>query len=160
MVALDGDDRVAAVTSWLPVYRDNIIVGWTLDVMRRAPFGMPGVMEFLIASVALRLKEAGVHLMSLSGVPLATSQHPRGRAQRRPVDTAIAFLGRRLEPAYGFASLLRYKAKFRPRYHSLYLCYRDPLQLPAIGRAIVGAYLPRVTAGEVLSLAKLVTAHR
>ena len=160
MIALDADERVAGVTSWLPVYRDQIVVGWTLDVMRRAAAGMPGVMEFLIASVAIRLREAGLQVMSLSGAPLATSQQATSGSRRRPLDSTLAFLSRRLEPAYGFASLLKYKAKFGPRYQSLYLCYRDPLQLPAIGRAIASAYLPDVTAGEILSLARLVTTNR
>lgn len=159
MIALDADGHVAGVTSWLPVYRDQIVVGWTLDVMRRASGGMPGVMEYLIASVALRLKDEGLRVMSLSGAPLATAQDA-GPDLRRPLDSTLAFLSRRLEPAYGFASLLKYKAKFQPRYQSLYLCYRDPLQLPAIGRAIAGAYLPDVTAGEILSLARLVTTSR
>jgi lysylphosphatidylglycerol synthetase-like protein (DUF2156 family) len=160
MIALDADEHLAGVTSWLPVYRDQIIVGWTLDVMRRAAAGMPGVMEFLIASVAIRLREAGLQVMSLSGAPLATTQHATSDSRRRPLDSTLAFLSRRLEPAYGFASLLKYKAKFGPRYQSLYLCYRDPLQLPAIGRAIASAYLPDVTAGEILSLARFVTTNR
>ena len=33
---------------------------------------MPGIMEFVIASAALHMKEQGAEVMSLSGAPLAT----------------------------------------------------------------------------------------
>ena len=59
-----------------------------------------------------------------------------------------------LEPAYGFASLFRFKGKFRPRYRELTLAYRDPLHLPAIGAAVGRAYLPDASRREILALAR------
>ena len=97
MIALDADERVAGVTSWLPVYRDQIVVGWTLDVMRRTAAGMPGVMGFLIASVAIRLREAGLQVISLSG---AASQPAAGHVRLTPPtpDSTLAFLSRKSSP--------------------------------------------------------------
>ena len=51
-------------------------------------------------------------------------------------------VGRALEPVYGFRSLATFKSRFKPDYRTLYLYYQDPLQLPAMGRALSRAYLP------------------
>ena len=153
MLAIGGDGRIHGITSWLPNYRDGVIIGWTLDFMRRGQNSVNGVMEFLIGSAALHMKEAGNELMSLSGVPLArkpktTSAAPAPTALTRLLD----FLAKRLEPAYGFSSLMFFKAKFNPRYETLYMAYPDPLALPAIAVAVSRAYLPNVSARKVLSL--------
>lgn len=64
----------------------------------------------------------------------------------------LAFIGRALEPVYGFRSLFAFKSKFGPRYVPLYLCYEDPASLPAIGQAITRAYAPDVRAADVWKL--------
>jgi lysylphosphatidylglycerol synthetase-like protein (DUF2156 family) len=141
LVAVDGDRTVHGVTSWLPVRRDGVTVGWTLDFMRRRGEGFRGVMEFLIASAALHAQDEGAEFLSLSGAPLARLD--RGEpadALQRLLDVA----GRSLEPVYGFRSLLAFKAKFQPEYRPLYLAYPDPTALPRIGTAIGRAYLPDV----------------
>ena len=82
LYAVDADGRVLGVTSWLPTWRDGRIVGWTLDFMRHRPDSPNGVMEFLIARMAERLRDEGrdegkaspgqtVEFMSLSAAPLA-----------------------------------------------------------------------------------------
>lgn len=142
LLAIDDAGTVQAVTSWMPVHRDGDIVGWTLDFMRRRPDSMNGVMEFLIASAAMRMQQQGVEIMSLSAAPLAMSQDTgdSGRTQR-----LLAFLARVLEPAYGFSSLLTFKQKFRPEFHPLLMAYPDRLALPAIGFALARAYLPSMS---------------
>jgi len=159
MLAIDGDGRLHGITSWLPNYRDGVVIGWTLDFMRRAENSVNGVMEFLIGSAALHMKEAGNAVMSLSGVPLA--RKPEG-ATLEPAETTPAastaltrlldFLAKRLEPAYGFTSLMFFKAKFNPHYETLYMAYPDPVALPAIAVAVGRAYLPDVSARKVLSM--------
>ena len=73
-LALGADGKVHGVTSWMPVYGgDDQIVGWTLDLMRRADGGFRATMEFLIASSCLYFKEQGASYLSLSGAPLAKS---------------------------------------------------------------------------------------
>jgi lysylphosphatidylglycerol synthetase-like protein (DUF2156 family) len=137
LIAIDGDGRVEAVTSWLPSWRDGAVVGWTLDFMRRRPDGMNGVMEFLIASMALRAKEDGIEFVSLSVAPLAVSDDDSGELPR-----ALGTLARVLEPAYGFKSLAAFKEKFQPSLRPLVVAYPDPIALPGIGVAIARAYLP------------------
>ena len=170
MLAIDGDGRVHGITSWLPNYRDGVVIGWTLDFMRRGENSVNGVMEFLIGSAALHMKEAGNSMMSLSGVPLARKPESAAKsgvgddgtaadvtvAPEAPASTTLTrlldFLAKRLEPAYGFSSLMFFKAKFNPRYETLYMAYPDPVALPAIAIAVGRAYLPDVSARKALSM--------
>lgn len=137
-LAVDADGQVQGVTSWLPVYEDGRLVSWTLDFMRRRGDAFPGVMEFLIASAVQELRSS-VEVISLSGSPLANDA-----AASKPEGLAgiLDVVGRALEPVYGFRSLATFKSRFKPDYRTLYLYYQDPLQLPAIGRALSRAYLP------------------
>jgi len=159
MLALGPDGRIQAVTSWLPSYRDGKVVGWTIDFMRRTDDSMNGVMEFLIASAALHMKETGAEVLSLSGAPLATKPLPAGETAPEPtVMTRLSeFLAKTLEPAYGFSSLFRFKAKFNPTYETISMAYPDPLALPAIGIAVGRAYLPEVSPKEAIALVKTLT---
>lgn len=150
MLAIGADGELQAVTSWLPVWEGGEPVGWTLDFMRRADSAMPGVMEFLLASAALRMQGQGLALMSLSGAPLAQT----GEQTDGAMSALLAWLGRVLEPAYGFRSLLAFKAKFNPEFSPLLMAYPDAGRLPAISLALARAYLPHVSAGEYLALAR------
>ncbi|MGX5696151.1 rhomboid family intramembrane serine protease [Agromyces soli] len=156
MLAVGPDGRMQAITSWLPVYRDGEVIGWTIDFMRRTDASMNGVMEFLIASAALHMKETGAEVLSLSGAPLATK--PLVDGEEPPAPTAMTglleWLGKTLEPAYGFSSLFRFKAKFNPEYETISMAYPDPLALPAIGIAIGKAYLPEVSPKEAVALVR------
>ena len=154
LVALDEQNRLHGVTSWLPSYRDGEPVGWTLDFMRRSHDGFRGVMEFLIASAALGFKEEGAEFLSLSGAPLARID--RGE-QPVPLQRLLDIAGQALEPVYGFRSLLAFKAKFQPAYEPLYMAYPDPAQLALIGTAIGKAYLPHTTPAQLIRLSRQFT---
>ena len=169
-LAVDAEGRVQGVTSWLPVFDGGRLVSWTLDFMRRRGDAFPGVMEFLIASAVQELRST-VEVISLSGSPLAkdpsrgaaqgptpdTGQDPRQDPRQDTANLAdvagndagseglagiLDVVGRALEPVYGFRSLATFKSRFKPEYRTLYLYYQDPLQLPAMGRALSRAYLP------------------
>jgi lysylphosphatidylglycerol synthetase-like protein (DUF2156 family) len=141
MIALDAEDRVHAYTSWLPVYRDGVVVGYTNDLMRRRPDGIHGAMEFAIAEVITRLREDGIGMLSLSAAPLARV----GSGDADGLDDLLDRLSRRLEPAYGFRSLLDFKRKFQPELRPLLIAYPDATALPEIGIALVRAYLPSLS---------------
>lgn len=153
LVALGGDGTVLAVTSWLPAYRAGQVVGWTLDVMRRAPDAPNGVMEFLVASAVDRMRADGAERLSLSAAPLASSAEPQG-AGRSGVESFLDVVGGALEPVYGFRSLLRFKAKFGPDLHPLVMAYPDPVALPTIGVAIVRTYLPGLSLRQAVAIVR------
>jgi len=152
LVALDPEGTVLAVTSWLPSHRAGRVVGWTLDVMRRTGAAPNGVMEFLVASAAQRMREDDVERLSLSAAPLA--QSAEGAPAGEGVQDLLDLVGGVLEPVYGFRSLLRFKAKFGPELHPLVLAYPDPVALPAIGVAVVRAYLPDLSLRQAVALVR------
>ncbi|CCH30954.1 bifunctional lysylphosphatidylglycerol flippase/synthetase MprF [Saccharothrix espanaensis] len=147
-LAIDGTGSVHGVTSWLPVFGPGGQVrGWTLDVMRRRTDGFRPVMEFMIASACLELRERGARFVSLSGAPLARG----GSADLEGVDRVLDKLGGAMEPLYGFRSLHAFKAKFSPRYEPVHLAYRDEADLPRIGLALLRAYLPDASTRQILA---------
>lgn len=156
-VAVDDDGLVHGVTSWLPVFRDGSISGWTLDFMRRRTTGFKGVMEFLIASAVTHFKEQ-VPRISLSGSPLANAGTGSDEGDRSSLDRVLALLGNALEPMYGFKSLAAFKSRFQPEHRTLYMYYQDPLALPSIGLAVGSAYLPGLSPAQSAGLLRTMVA--
>ncbi|MFT4306893.1 MAG: DUF2156 domain-containing protein [Microbacterium sp.] len=154
LLAVDAVGRIQVVTSWMPSWRDGIQVGWTLDFMRRRADGPNGLMEFVIAKAALSGKMIGLEVLSLSGAPLALKPGEEPSAEPTVLTSLLAWMAQALEPAYGFASLFRFKSKFRPEYRTIHLAYADPVTLPRIGVAVGRAYLPDASARDVLALAR------
>lgn len=153
MIAVDESGRIEGVTSWLPSFREGVVIGWTLDFMRRRPDGINGVMEFLIAAAAEKMREDSIEFMSLSAAPLA---HTAGAGDEAAsgMDRILDYLSSSLEPVYGFRSLLKFKRKFQPEFHSLLMAYPDAVALPAIGLALARAYLPTVSVAQAAQLVR------
>ena len=167
LYAIDAEGTVLGVTSWLPTWRDGRIIGWTLDFMRHRTDSPNGIMEFLIARMAERLRDEGlehpecaVEFMSLSAAPLAGMNPQRDNADETGhMDTGTVMLQHALqivadwmEPAYGFHSLFNFKRKFQPTEEPVYICYPDPAVLAQIGLAVVRAYVPSLTAKEAMGM--------
>ncbi len=173
LLAIDSSGIVQGVTSWLPTYRDGVVVGWTLDFMRHRPDSPNGIMEFLIARMAERLRDQGidspenaVSFMSLSTAPLAglddgesdktasdktdESTHPNADI----VSHALSLVSDMLEPAYGFRSLYAFKGKFHPVPDPVYVCIPDVTRMPALAFAVMEAYVPSLDAAEALHVAR------
>jgi lysylphosphatidylglycerol synthetase-like protein (DUF2156 family) len=159
MLAVDAEGTIVAVTSWLPLYAAGAdgpapsVCGYTLDFMRRRPDAANGTMEFVIAAAVEQAKSDGIELLSLSGAPLANATPESSDAVRSSaVAPLLDYVGRSLEPAYGFRSLLNFKKKFQPQFVPLWLIYPDATDLPAVGAAIARCYLPQLS---VLQLSRL-----
>jgi len=155
-LAVDAEGTIHGVTSWLPVYGPGgadgpVVVGWTLDVMRRRGDGFRAVVEYLIASACLTFRAEGARFLSLSGAPLART----GEAEGADVlDRVLDRMGELLEPYYGFRSLHAFKAKFKPRYAPMFLVYRDEADLPRVGLGIGRAYLPHAGVRDLVALVR------
>ncbi|BDR55012.1 membrane protein [Bombiscardovia apis] len=158
LYAIDAEGTVLGVTSWMPTYREGKVVGWTLDFMRHRTDAPNGIMEFLIARMAERLRDEGeVEFMSLSAAPLAGMNPERdnqGETTPQILQHALQLVADLMEPAYGFKSLFFFKKKFQPSEHPVYICYPDPAQLVQIGLAVVQAYLPDLKASQALDALK------
>lgn len=140
-LAISPAGDVDGFLSWLPVYGEGWVRGWTLDLMRRRDGGFGPVMEYLIGSSAQQFSAEGAEVLSLSGAPLAHEYPPDAGA----IADLQARMATMLEPVYGFASLHRFKQKFHPRYETMYLLYRDEADLTRIGAALTRAFLPHAT---------------
>jgi lysylphosphatidylglycerol synthetase-like protein (DUF2156 family) len=151
MLAIDADGNLQGVTSWLPAFRDGALVGWTLDFMRRRAGSINGIMEFVIARAAERMRADGIEFMSLSAAPLA---HTQSAEASGATERFLASLSGSLEPVYGFRSLLKFKLKFQPDRRRLLMAYPDPVALPRIGFALVRAYLPGLSVRQVARIVR------
>ena len=142
-LATGADGTIEGFTSWMPVSENGEVVGWTLDLMRRREHGFRPVMEFLIGASARQFHEEGYQFMSLSAAPLAKAPDSLGgSSDQELMQKLLDFLGDQLEPYYGFQSLFRFKEKFQPEHHPMYLVYPDETALAEIGLAVMRAYLP------------------
>lgn len=152
LLAVDESEVLHGVTSWLPVYQQGQLVGYTLDFMRRDRGGFRAVMEFLLAEALVQAVSEGLEWVSLSGAPLA-----KGNGQANPslLDTLLSKAGNSIEPLYGFQSLANSKYKFHPHHQGWYLAYADELALGAIALAVVSCYLPSLRATDTLNTVKL-----
>lgn len=148
LLAEDADGQVVAATSWLPTCRDGRVVGWTLDFMRRHPESPNGIMEFLIARMAERLRDEGeAEFMSLSAAPLA-GLDPDDPA---PLTRLLTVLSTVLEPLYGFHSLFLFKRKFQPTEREIHVVYPDASVLTAAGLAVAHAYVPDMRLDQLVN---------
>ncbi|GAA4372857.1 DUF2156 domain-containing protein [Paeniglutamicibacter cryotolerans] len=165
LIALDRDGTLHGLTSWMPVYAQGEVTGWTLDFMRRRRDGFRPTMEFLIASAALGFQSQGYAFASLSGAPLASAVPVGEVSQGAPgrdvvLERLLEWLGDTLEPVYGFRSLLAFKAKFAPQYVPMYMLYPDSASLPAIGSAVTRAYLGEVSVGQSMGVLRKLMRRR
>ncbi|MDD7384127.1 MAG: DUF2156 domain-containing protein [Actinomycetaceae bacterium] len=154
LLAVGPDERLHAVTSWLPVYQEGSLVGYTLDVMRRDSRGFRSSIEFLLGEIVPVAVQMGIEWVSLSGAPLAPS-HDEQESQTNVVQQALQKTGTMMEPLYGFRALAASKEKFCPTHGGWYLKYRDELSLGSIGLAVVACYLPRISGREARRAAML-----
>lgn len=165
LYAIDGEGTVQAVTSWLPVYREGRVIGWTLDFMRHRQDAINGIMEFLIARMAERLRDGqsnnpngpaadprmrDIEFLSLSAAPLSGIRPIEGKSAS--LTHILQMTANMLEPAYGFRSLLFFKKKFQPAENHVYIAYPDSSRLPQLALAVTRAYLPDMKIRDVMSL--------
>lgn len=134
VAAVDERGRVHAFITLLPTYADG---GMALDLMRRAPEAVPGVMELLLARAAELLRAWGYSYFSLGVAPLAGV----GGSENGLAGRVLAYLSRRFDGIYHYHSLQRFKDKFAPRWEDRYLLYPHPLALPAVLYALARVHM-------------------
>lgn len=143
LLAVDEEGAIHGVTSWLPVRENGVLVGYTLDVMRRRDDGFRGVIELLVSEAMIIAAGQGCGWISLSGAPLAMQPEDPSA-----LDTLLERVGQELEPLYGFRSLAASKRKFQPEEQEWVLGFDDELALPSIGLAVANAYVPELGAND------------
>ena len=139
-LAVDCDGRILAVTSWHAVRRNGSVAGRTLETISRSKDSFNGVLDFLIGEAIHHFKQQGVQIVSLSGIPLLRSDPSSPDIRQRLKSKAVKIAKARLEPFYGFEGLRRFKQKFEPELHSLYLVYPNRSDLVKVAVALLWAY--------------------
>jgi phosphatidylglycerol lysyltransferase len=139
-LAIAASGRLEGFVTWLPV---PLRKAWTLDLMRRRPDSITGVMEALIGRSIQEAAKRGVAELSLGVAPRAINAeggHVVGRAER------AMYWG--LDRFQRSRTLQRFKAKFGPRWEDSFLAVTGSAVLPEVLVALVRAHLP-TAAGSV-----------
>jgi lysyl-tRNA synthetase class 2 len=116
--------------------------GLSLDAMRRDAVGPNGVNERLIVETVLWARDHGIREVSLNFA--AFKGLIEEDADLGPLESAQAWLIKRLNPYFQIQSLLTFNAKFNPRWVPRYLVYRTLTDLASISVAALSAeaFLP------------------
>jgi lysyl-tRNA synthetase class 2 len=129
VIARDADGRVRVFLHFVPVYGRSAV---SLAFMRRDRDTPNGVSDFLVVEAARLLGEHGVEELSLNFAAF-------GRWLREPanaLERAAARLLRVGDRWFQLERLMRFNAKFQPRWQPRYLLFAGPAQLP---RVVLGA---------------------
>ena len=125
-------------------------LGLSLDAMRREKRGPNGVNERMIVDVLAWARGQGVEVLSLN-FAFFRAWLDEG-AELSKLQGLEAWFVRRANPYFQIESLLRFNAKFHPRWVARHLAYRSIGELAPVGLAAMSAeaFLPfaRTRSGE------------
>ena len=128
VAARDGDGRIRAFIHFVPTYGRAAM---SLSFMRRDRDTPNGLMEFVVVRAIELLGERGVEEISLNFAAFARwLSAPTGRVERT-LGRAVSLAN----PFFQIESLLRFNAKFGPRWEPRYLIYQHRRRLPRVGVA-------------------------
>ncbi|HLZ94978.1 MAG TPA: phosphatidylglycerol lysyltransferase domain-containing protein [Candidatus Dormibacteraeota bacterium] len=133
-LALDPGGVLHGFVSWLPVPARK---AWTLDLMRRRPDGVPGVMEALIAASIQEAAARGIGEVSLGLAPLSLEGASGDRAYRALKDVYAG-----IDRFRRSRSLRHFKAKFLPEWEGRYVAVSSAPAVPEVLLALLLVHLP------------------
>lgn len=129
-VVFDSSDKAAAFLNLVPSYDPSLA---TVDLMRRTPEHVNGLMDYLFAKVFLDLKSRGIHRFSLGMAPLSGCDD--GTVANHD-EKAVYWAIRRMPFLFHADSLRRFKAKYATSWKPLYAVYESRLDLPRLALAL------------------------
>ena len=136
-VVRDPQKRPLAFVNEIPSYREGEA---TIDLMRHRLEMPNGIMDYLLMTLMLSLREEGYSKFDLGLAPLTGIGERPGSS---PEEWALNQLFERLNRFFSYKGLRNYKAKFEPDWEERFLVYEGgPLALARLGVA-----LRRVTEG-------------
>jgi lysylphosphatidylglycerol synthetase-like protein (DUF2156 family) len=141
-LAFAPEGRLEAFVSWLPVPARK---AWTLDLMRRRPDSIYGVMETLIVRSIEEAARGGVDEVSLGVAPRVIASGDTAD----PADRALRAMYWGLDRFQRTRSLYHFKSKFSPRWEDRYLAAPNASTLPEVLIALVRAHMPPISAATV-----------
>ncbi len=132
--------RVVAVLACAPVYGRG---GWYLEDLVRTADAPLGATELLVVEALERLGTGGATFATLGIAPLRGAERQMDRRARR-IAGILRLVFDRFDRRYHFASLSRFKAKFRPSgWEARYVTFDPPRPSVGLIRAVVSVLDPR-----------------
>ena len=129
-----GKGRIEGFIVCEPIYGRN---GYYLDCTRRRIDAIRGTMELLTTEIFRLLRDEGYDIGSMGLAPLANLDDPDLRRHPR-LTKLMKFAYERVEGAYDFKHLYRYKAKYHPHaWERRYLCFNQRTLSPRMLYATV-----------------------
>ena len=105
----------------------------TVDLMRRSPDNVNGLMDYLFAKVFLDLKSRGIGYFSFGMAPLSD----RNENSPISVDERVVYWAMKRMPfLFRADSLRRFKAKYAGSWQPRYAVYQGRLDLPRLALAL------------------------
>jgi len=129
--ALDPDGELMALLSFVPWGP----TGLSLDLMRRNPEAPNGVIEFMVADLARRGPELGIHRISLNFAVFRAAFEDGDRIGAGPILRGWRRLLILLSRWWQLEALYRSNVKFLPTWNPRYVCYDDARMLVRVGIA-------------------------
>jgi phosphatidylglycerol lysyltransferase len=142
----DSQGKLMAFMTWAPIYGQN---GWTGDYIRRLKESPNGVIDFMLVSSLLELKNKGYNIVSMGGAPL----HGVGGENQDAIkilDRGMHFIYEHVDEVYHYKQLYEFKEKYGPRWENRYIVYENILDLPRVIIALVNAHMPNLKLKDVL----------
>ncbi len=129
-VAFDGEGRPRAFLNLVPSYDPGVA---TVDLMRRGPETINGLMDYLFAKAFLDLKGRGVRSFNLGMAPLSGG---RGAAPMSLEERLVHWCLKHLPSLFRADSLRQFKAKYADSWRPRYAVYGSRLDLARFGMAL------------------------
>jgi phosphatidylglycerol lysyltransferase len=129
-----GMGRIEGFIVCEPIYGRH---GYYLDVTRRRPDAVRGVMELLTAEIFRILRAEGCEMASMGLAPLALLDDPDLKEHPR-LTRLMRFAYEQVNNSYDFKLLYRYKAKYHPHaWETRYLCFNQTRLSPRMLYAVI-----------------------
>ena len=124
------DNQAVAFINLVPSYRSGLA---TVDLMRRRPDKVNGLMDYLFAKVFLDLKQRGDLRFSLGMAPLSdgTGEGPSSRDEKM-----VHWIMQRMPFLFRADSLRRFKAKYADEWMPRYAVYQGRVDLLRLAWAL------------------------
>ena len=135
-VGVDGAGQVGAFVTFRTTGVDG---GYVVDMIRRAPKGIPGAVETCIVEAAIAMRASGATQLSLGLAPIHGLDARRGPLEERAIRTAAEVVRR----WYDTDGLAFFKAKFNPTWAPRYVAIRRRREVLTACVAILRLHLSR-----------------
>jgi phosphatidylglycerol lysyltransferase len=131
-IVKDSNGKIFAFANQIPTYLPNEA---TVDLMRYRTSSPSNIMDYLLLTALLDLKEQGYRKFNLGLAPLSGLDTSAGQ----PVERILDLVYRSRQNYISFKGLRQFKNKFNPTWESKYLAYKGGIRtLPLLAYALNG----------------------